>query len=242
MANRGTLIWKTLPPNTRSVFSEEVAQRLATKHKLLHDNVLALGMDLMVAMTWHSEEPDDRKVKVLRKAGNKRRETARMNIEQAELALHAALEEISGLEAEDAAVLGAFDRRPDSWSLRLTTIATELAQLRRDLAYSSRLEHALVDPSANDKRLNRDDVRINVLNTIFLFWREQRDRLSVTTRPDRIRDTVTGPLVDFARDVVAELTMSNRLSADTLKADLRKARDKLEEFDAALPLSPPKAL
>ena len=241
MENQRALPWMTFSPNARSAFSGEVAKELAARHGLAPDNVLALGMDLLVAMAWRDQQPDDRLLKMQRRTGDRRRGRANVRLEQAEKAVAAAREELSGLAAADATVLGAFDRDPANWVARLDRIAAELGELHRALAYSARLEHALTDPSATDKRLNRDDIRMNVLRMIFLFWREQGRPLSVTTRPDRIDDVITGPLVDFARDVVAELTEPSKiLSGETLKADLRKAKGQLDAFDARLPQVPPR--
>jgi hypothetical protein len=243
MTKKHTLQWKTFPKRTKSAFSPDTIQFLATKYGFAADSVQALGMDVLVAMTSPVKKPDARLHKLQRTKGEARRDKARKSIEQAQLALAAADDEISKLTAEDANVLGAFDRSPTNWQAKLRKISADLERLREDLRFSAILEHALTDPTEHDKRLERDDVRINVMNVIFLFWQEQGRTLSLTTRPDRTSDAVTGPLLDFARDVVADLTAKgNILSADTLKADLKKARGQLEDFDKALPLFPSKLL
>lgn len=243
MARRHALQWKTFPRRTKSAFSPETIHHLASKYDFAADSVQALGMDLLVAMTSPMKKQDERLVRIQRKKGEARRDRAHKSIVQAQQALSAADHEISTLTAEDANVLGAFDRNPKSWQEKLCKINADLARLRQDLGFSAALEHALADPTEHDKRLERDDVRINVMNVVFLFWEEQGRPLTLTTRPDRTSNTITGPLLDFARDVVADLTThSNILSGDTLKADLKRARGQLEDFDKSLPLAPPTSL
>lgn len=243
MTKRHTLQWKTFSKQTKSVFSSDIIGHLATKYGFAPDNVEALGMDLLVAMTSSVKKPDERLLGLQRIKGEARRDSARKSIEKAQYALAVADQELSTLISEDAHVLGLFDRNPTNWLHRLSEINAELERISQDLSFSAVLEHALADPTEHDSRLERDDVRINVMNMVFLFWEEQGRSLSLTTRPDRTSNKIAGPLLDFARDVVAYITTkANILSANTLKADLKKARGKLIDFDESLPLSPPKHL
>jgi hypothetical protein len=241
MAMLHALHWKTFPRGRKSAFSPETVQHLAAKHGFAPDNIQALGMDLLTAMRSPVKGPDERLLKRQRTKGEARRDRARARIEQAKQALAAADREMSNLKAEDAYVLGAFDRNPANWHSRLRQITAELERLRRDLEFSGVLEHELMDPTAHDKRLDRDHVRINVLNAVFLFWQEQGLPLTLTTRPDRTSNTITGPLLDFARDIVADLTThANILSADTLKADLTRARAQWKDCKEPQQLQAPK--
>jgi hypothetical protein len=89
----------TFSPNARSAFSGEVAKELASRHGLAPDNVLALGMDLLVAMAWRDQQPDDRLLKMQRRTGDRRRGRANVRLEQAEKAVAAAREEPGDLGA-----------------------------------------------------------------------------------------------------------------------------------------------
>jgi hypothetical protein len=243
MTSRHALQWKTFPRRTKSAFSPETIERLSTKYGFSVDDLQALGMDVLTAITSPAKRTDERLLKRQRKKAEIRRDRARGNIAKAQDALAAAGLEISALTAEDAHVLGAFDRSPANWQRRLNESCIALERLKQDLGFSAVLDHALADPSEHDKRLERDDVRISVMNRVFLFWQKQGLKLSLTTRPDRVRETITGDLLDFARDVVADLTtQANILSADTLKADLKRARGQLEDFVDAAPFLPPNPL
>lgn len=237
MTKRQILQWKTFPRQAKSAFSPETVEALASRYDFPPDNVEALGMDLLIAVRSPMKKPDERLRKLQRKKGEARRDRALKSVEQAQRALAAADGEISTLTAEDADMMGAFDRSPANWQARLRRISADLEHLRQDLRSSAVLEHELADPFGQDKRLERDDVRISVMNFVFMFWEDQGRRLSLTTRPDRTSETVTGQLLEFARDVVADLTThANILSADTLKADLKRARGQLEDFDKSMPL------
>lgn len=243
MTKRHTLQWRNFAASTKSAFSPETIQHLSSKYGFTPDNVQALGMDLLVALRSPVKKPDARLLKLQKAKGEARRNKASKSIAEALQALATACHELSALVVEDAAALGVFDRNPASWQRRLNEISTALERLNQDLSFSAIVEHELADPTEHDPRLERDDVRISVVNLVFLFWKEQGRPLSLTTRSDRITNNITGALLDFARDVVADLTVhANILSADTLKADLKRARGQLEAFDESLPFAPPNAM
>lgn len=229
-----SLPWRKLHSSTENALSPTAVSRIVQKHDLLEDDVRQLGNDLVHPLSEKFFVLGLLKPLYQQKQGEKQHSEMIRLLKRAVQDLNKVHDIARDLYSSDPTTAHVYSELGGGKTLTQTV---KLDFYRQQLKEREN-EGSTWDRAAVNLRRESDEIRPVVLARLFQFWAARGRPLTLTTTDRSGDDRRGGKLLDFANDVVRELTdPSAKLKGETFRKDLDDYRARLRAthwFEAAI--------
>lgn len=217
------MAWRRLHPQTENTLSPKVIERIAAEHDIPPEQVSEIGRELVYYLSYKFMPLGLHPFTEWGPAGEKKRseiirlaKRARTDVVKIQALLEPLRIPATDVQALPISIV--------DLASRMESVASELLQLEYLMEASEKARQSISDISAGDKRRDRDDIRPAVVASLMRFWKKIGRQPTITTNAALPGNPRSGAFVNFATDIILELTdPPAAINDETLRSDVREA-------------------